>query len=156
MKHNFICYQVGVALVLAGLLLVSCRPRSSASTDYNSIRDAKDWQNPFIIVEADGVEVVLFDDRARVTMDKLRDYLSDLPNRYWPYGKIVAIGEGGLRSGNDDDFIRRNKAQTKQIVESMGIRIKWWNVVAALPPNKSLDASGGSVFRIMTSPAILE
>jgi len=156
MKHNFNCYQVGVALILAGLLMVSCSRRSSATPDYNAIRDAKDWQNPFIIVEGDGVEVVLFDDRARVTMDKLREYLSDLPNRYWPYGKIVAIGEGGIRAGNDGDFIRRNKAQTKQIVEAMGIRIKWWNVVDTLPPNKSLDRSGGSVFLIMTGPAMLE
>ena len=49
----------------------------------------------------------------------------------------------GLTAGDASQDI---KGQTKQILDSMGIRIKWWNVVSALPPNKSLDASGGSVF----------
>ena len=118
----------------------SCRSRSASSRDYHSIRDAKDWQNPFIVVEANGVDIVLPDDRAHVSVDKLHDYLTQLPRRYWPYGKIVAISEGALRSGNDDELIRQNKALTKQIVESMGIRIDWWPT-AALPPNKTLHAS---------------
>jgi hypothetical protein len=91
-------------------------------------------------------------------MDKLRGYLSELPDRYFPRGRIVAIQEGGLRAPNTDDLIRRNMAQTKQIIESLGMRIKCpgVNTVAALPPNKSLDASGGSVFRIIIGAAMLE
>jgi hypothetical protein len=123
-----------VLLAVVAILIPSCRSRSSASPNYHSIRDAEDWQNPFIVVEADGVDIVLPDDRAHVSMDKLRDYLSQLPGRYWPYGKIIAISEAGFRSGNDDERIRQNKALTKQIVESMGIRIDWWPS-AALPPN---------------------
>jgi hypothetical protein len=146
-KHKSNYYRAGIVLALACVLGASCRSRSSAS-DYDSIRDAKDWQNPFLVIDADAIEIVLPDDRARVPIDKLHDYLSDLPGRYWPYGKIVAVGEGGLRPPNSNGLIRQNKAQTKQILESMGIRIKWWNVVATLPPNKSLDASRGSVFRM--------
>ncbi|HYR75966.1 MAG TPA: hypothetical protein VEM96_08990 [Pyrinomonadaceae bacterium] len=155
-KHKSSYYRASIVLALACVLASSCRPRSSASIDYDSIRDAKDWQNPFLLVDADAIEIVLPDDRARVPVDKLHDYLSELPGRYWPYGKIVAVSEGGLRPPNADGVIRQNKAQTKQILDSMGIRIKWWNVVSALPPNKSLDASGGSVFLNLLGAAMLE
>jgi hypothetical protein len=155
-KHKSRYYRASIVLALACVLGSSCHPRSTASIDYDSIRDAKDWQNPFLLVDADAIEIVLPDDRARVSMDKLQDYLSELPGRYWPYGKIVAVGEGGLRPPNADEVIRQNKARTKEILESMGIRIKWWNVVAALPPNKSLDRSGGRVFLIIIGPAKIE
>jgi hypothetical protein len=64
-------------------------------------------------------------------MDKLQDYLSKLPDRYWPYGKIVAVQEAGLRSGNDGERILQNKAQTIQILKSLGVKIKLWNTIAA-------------------------
>jgi hypothetical protein len=140
-KHKSRYYRASIVLALACVLGLSCRPRSSASIEYDSIRDAKDWQNPFLIVDADAIEIVLPDDRARVPVDKLHNYLSELPGRYWPYGKIVAVGEGGLRPPNADGVIRQNKAQVKQILDSMGIRINWWNVVSAAPPNNSLDRS---------------
>lgn len=106
MKHNLSCYRAGLALLLTVVLMVSCRPRSSA-VDCN----LQGWENPSIIVGANGVEVVLFDDRARVTLDKLRDYLSEVPDRYWRRGKIVAIQEGALHAPNTDDLIRRNMEQ---------------------------------------------
>jgi hypothetical protein len=70
------------------------------------------------------VEVTLFDDYAYMPLDQLRDYLSELPNRYWGRGKIVSISEGGLRAPHTDDIIRRNLKQTVEIVESLGIEIK--------------------------------
>ena len=118
MKHNL---SLGVGLLLAGILTVSCQSRSSV-LDCNFSDDAQDC--PHIIVDADCVEIELFDDRARVPIDKLRDYLSELPNRYWRHGKVVAINEGGLRPPHSDDVIRHNKEETKRIVESLGIRIK--------------------------------
>jgi hypothetical protein len=140
MKHKINWYSLGVALVLAAVLTISCRPHFAAF-DCNF----QGWQNPTIIVGADGVDVVLFDDRARMTMDKLHDYLSELPDRYWRSGRIVAIQVGGLGAPNTDDVIRRNVKETKRIVESLDIQIKCPNrhVIAALPPN-SLEAGGGT------------
>ena len=141
-KLNF--YRPGFALLFAAVLMVSCRPRSS-SLGCNS----QDWQNPSIVVGANDVDVVLFDDSARLTIDKLHDYLSELPNRYWRHGRIIRIGEGGIRAPNSDNLIRRNMEQTKQIVESLGIKMCLNPLVgAASPPNKSLDAGRGSGFRM--------
>jgi len=142
-----------LGLILAGMLTTSCHSGSYIS-DCNFSDDAQDC--PHIVVDADAVEINLFDDYARVTLDRLRDYLSNLPRRYWRNGKTVVISEGGLRPPHSDDLIRRNREQTKQIVESLGIRIKCpgRNVTAALRPNKSLHASRGSVFRIKLGPAM--
>ena len=54
--------SVFVFLLFTSLLTTSCKREK-----YDSIRDAKDWQNPFLIIEGDGVEVLLPDDRAKVT-----------------------------------------------------------------------------------------
>jgi hypothetical protein len=129
-KHSLI-FNLG--LLLAGILTMSCHSRSS-SFDCNFSDDAQDC--PHIVVDADGVEINLFDDHANVNIDKLRDYLSQLPRRYWRNGKVVVISEGGFRPPHSDDLIHRNKEQTIQIVESLGLRNKCAgrNVVAALPP----------------------
>jgi hypothetical protein len=131
--------MTGLAVFVAAVLMGSCRPPSSA-LDCNF----QNWQNPSIVVGADGVDIVLFDDRTKVTMDKLSDYLSELPDRYFPRGRIVAIQEGGLRAPNTDELIRRNMEQTKQIVKSLGIQIKCPNagVTAMLPPNRDTDPFG--------------
>jgi hypothetical protein len=142
MRRNLNCCRPSFALLLAAVLVVSCRPRSSAlDCDFN------DWQNPSIIVEADGVEVVLFDGRTRITMGNLRDYLSELPNRYWRQGRIVAIDEGGLRAPHTDNLIRSNMEQTKRIVESLGIQIcpNKRAIAALLPHNNSLGTSRDTV-----------
>src|SRR5262245_57479508 len=112
-----------LVLILVVVLVGACRPRSSA-LDCNF----DNWRNPSIVVGADGVEVELVDDHARLGMNQLRDYWSELPERDWPAGKVVKIGEGGLRAPHTDDLIRRNLEQTKEIVSSLGIQIKCQHV----------------------------
>jgi hypothetical protein len=141
-RSNLRLSKIVGLLMLPLLVATSC-----AHHKYDSIRDAKDWQNPFLVIEGDGVEVELPDDRAKVTTDKLQDYLSNLPDRYWPYGEIVAAQEASIRSGNDDELIRHNKALTKQIVESMGIRIKWWNSTASVDHERRQAPIASTVIR---------
>src|SRR4051812_7435690 len=133
MKHDLRYCWASLALLPAVVLMISCRPRSSA-LDCNF----QGWKNPTIVVGADHVHVDLFDDGANVTMDELREYLSEIPNRYWGRGRIVAIHEGGLRAPHTDDLIRRNMEQTKEIVESLGIQIKCrrGGLTSALPTDR--------------------
>jgi hypothetical protein len=123
--------QIRLTSVFVFLLLTSSVATSCKHENPDSMRDAKDWHNPVLIIEGNGVEVVLPDDRAHVTMDKLRDYLLNLPDRYWPYGKIIAVQEAGLRSGNDDELIRQNMAQTIQILKALGVKIRSGSQIAA-------------------------
>jgi hypothetical protein len=136
MKPKVNWYGLGFALVLAAVLTISCRPRSS-EYDCND----QNWKNPTIVVGADHVDVVLFDDYAHLPLDQLRDYLSELPNRYWGRGRFVRISEGGLRAPHTDDVIRRNMKQTVEIVESLGIQIKCRNALTAAEVGSSDDAT---------------
>jgi hypothetical protein len=131
-KYNL---SSGVGLLLAAILTMSCHFRSYfLPCKFGDVQDC-----PQIVIDADAVEVNLFDDHARVTIDKLRDYLSALPTRYWRNGRFVVISVGGLQPPHSEELIRHNKEQTQQIVESLGIEIKCRgrNVTARVPPNKS-------------------
>src|SRR5215510_7839696 len=76
-------------LLLSSVFFVSCNHRESLplpttdSEKYNSIRDANDWQNPYLIVLRDGVAVICNalskNERKTISVDELGDYLSKLP-----------------------------------------------------------------------------
>lgn len=54
---------------------------------YRSVRDAKDWLNPYIIVRADGIEVIakaIPSGRPIVDAEDVRAMLLRLPVRAWP------------------------------------------------------------------------
>ncbi len=116
--------QIQLTSVVVLLLLVSSLTSSCKHEKYDSIRDAQDWENPFLIIQGNGVTVVSQDERVLVPVDKLQEYLTNLPDRNWPYGKIVGIADASLRSGNDDELITRNKQAVTLILKSLGIRTK--------------------------------
>lgn len=116
--------QLTSAVVL--LLLVSSLTSSCKHEKYDSILDAKDWQNPFLIIQGNGVTVISQDERVLLPVDKLPEYLTNLPGRNWPYGKIVAIADASLRSGNDNERIPPNRRAVTQILKSLGVRTKQW------------------------------
>lgn len=96
---------------------------------YNSVRDAKDWANPYLVIRADGVELISpAASRVRQTIpaSELQKSLLKLPLSGWPYGKVVAVSEISIRSGNDDELIEQNKAKVEQILKSLQVEIEWW------------------------------
>ncbi len=101
--------QIQLTSVVVLLLLVSSLTSSCKHEKYDSIRDAQDWENPFLIIQGNGVTVVSQNERVLVPVDKLQEYLTNLPDRNWPHGKIVGIADASLRSGNDDELIPRNR-----------------------------------------------
>ena len=95
---------------------------------YDRIQDMKRWRNPYLIVRADGV--VLFDraDSAEIAF-KPNDVLAELarlPASNWPYGRVVAAAEGGVRASEQDGVaIRRNKGIVGGTLESAHIAVRW-------------------------------
>src|SRR4051794_6365683 len=66
-------------------------------SQYESIRDATDWKNPFITPVVTGVLLRLGDWKSEpqsVALADLRQALIKLPVTAWPYGAIVALGSG--------------------------------------------------------------
>ena len=125
-----ICVLVLVILGLIG----GCGHRRSSDLDpripaanpsqYEHVGDAKNWRNPFLVVVRDGVRLkssAIEAGEKTITLDQVRDTLKELPVSAWPYGRVVGYQESSIRSGDDDQFIRRNRGIMLEILELMDI-----------------------------------
>ena len=88
----------------------------------------KNWRNPYLIVRADGV--ALFDraDSAEIILKpaELLPALANLPASNWPYGRVVAATEAGVRASEQDGVaIRRNRGILGGMLEGAHIAVKW-------------------------------
>jgi hypothetical protein len=107
-------------------ILQAIPPADSAK--YQHIRDMKKWRNPYLIVRADGV--VLFDsaDSAEILVkpEDLLPALAKMPASYWPYGRVVAAQENGVRGSEQDGVaIRRNKGIVGGLLQGAHIAVEW-------------------------------
>jgi hypothetical protein len=107
-------------------ILQAIPPADSAK--YQHIQDMKNWRNPYLIVRADGV--VLFDsaDSAEILVkpEDLLPALANLPASYWPYGRVVAARENGVRGSEQDGVaIRRNKGIVGGLLQGAHIAVEW-------------------------------
>jgi hypothetical protein len=88
---------------------------------------SKDWPNPWLMIRRDGIQLTVkaasIENRI-VSVDEVASVLTALPPSAWPYGKVVAVGEPGLR-GPDDRIIEENKTKTEAVLNSLGVTIVW-------------------------------
>jgi hypothetical protein len=95
---------------------------------YRSLIHMKGWQNPYLIIRADGVALLDPDDHLERILKpgELTQALGNLPPSAWPYGRVVAVTENAMRSGADDDVkIRTNRAIVAGTLKSMRVLINW-------------------------------
>jgi len=96
---------------------------------YRGMRDMKGWRNPYLILRADGVGLLDPENHLERILKpgELTQALGNLPPSAWPYGRVVAVSESGVRSGNaeDDVKIRTNRALVAGTLESMHVLINW-------------------------------
>lgn len=132
------------AMVLAVAALVGCSQEHAVqapdpqtilqaipaadSAKYEKIRDMKKWQNPYLIVRADGVTLYDSADSAEILLktEELLPALAKLPASNWPYGRVVAAAESG--SGNSDTdriALRRNKGIVGGMLAGAHIVVTW-------------------------------
>ena len=107
-------------------LLQTIPPADSAQ--YDRIQDMKKWRNPYLIVRTDGV--VLFDaaNNAEIAVkpEEVIPELARLPASNWPYGRVVAAAESGVRASEKDGAaIRRNKGIVGGMLQSAHVAVKW-------------------------------
>jgi hypothetical protein len=98
------------------------------SAQYSHIRDMKNWRNPYLIVRADGVALLDVADSAEIILkpEELLPALAKLPASNWPYGRVVAAAEAGVRGSERDKVaIRRNKGIVGGILEAADIAVDW-------------------------------
>jgi len=123
------CPVSGADLAIVGLGLNPSVPEADRAK-YGHIRDARDWRNPWISARADGIEVVspaLPGARKLVLPSELRALLISLPESAWPYGRVIAAADAGLRAGRrDDELIRQNHLLIERILSTLGVKVDWW------------------------------
>lgn len=132
------------AVWLTSLVLVGCTQRAALpapdpqailqaippadSAKYEHIHDMKAWRNPYLIVRTDGVALYDSADSAEILLknDELIPALSKLPASNWPYGRVVAAAEYGVRGSKQDAAaLRRNKGIVGGMLESAHVVVRW-------------------------------
>ena len=96
---------------------------------YRSIVDARDWQNPYLIVQANGIDARPVSAATNATTMSPADavtYLERLPSGAWPYGLVVVVSENGLRHPGDDAQIKRNREELVRLLENAGVKVELW------------------------------
>lgn len=95
---------------------------------YRGMVDMKGWRNPYLIIRADGVALLDPDNHLERILKpgELTQALGNLPPTAWPYGRVVAVTENGVRGSADDSVkIRQNRALVAGTLESMHVLINW-------------------------------
>ena len=121
------CSQEKAQAVPDAATILQAIPAADA-TRYEHIADMKNWRNPYLIVRADGVALLDSADNAEIILktDDLLGALAHLPASDWPYGRVVAAAENGVRASEQDGVaIRRNKGIVSGMLEGAHIAVKW-------------------------------
>jgi hypothetical protein len=100
----------------------------AAPEKYHSPDARKAWRNPYLIIREDGVALLDPDDHLERILkpEELTRTLGDLPVSAWPYGRVVAVTENGVKGSADDEArIRKNRAVVAGTLESLHVVINW-------------------------------
>jgi hypothetical protein len=98
---------------------------------YRSIRDARDWENPYLVFVREGIEVIaqgLPSGRQTVASADLRRTLVALQVSAWPYGRVVAVQDASLRAGDPSEgkSIADNRNRALATLKQLGITVDSW------------------------------
>jgi hypothetical protein len=93
---------------------------------YRSVRDARDWQNPYLIVRANGIDARPISAEGAMSPADVVAYLEKLPSIAWPYGLVVAVSENGVRTPGDDGLIKRNREELVRFLKEAGVKVELW------------------------------
>lgn len=96
---------------------------------YSRVRDARDWQNPYLMVNRNGIgarPISAATEALTLSPTDVVAYLEKLPSVAWPYGLIVAVQENGVRAPGDGAPIERNREELIRLLEKAGIKVSLW------------------------------
>jgi hypothetical protein len=98
---------------------------------YKSIRDAKDWENPYLVIRREGIEIItkgLSSGKQTVASIDLQRTLIGLPVTAWPYGRVVVMQDIGIRAADRSDEvpIAGNRNVTLAILKTLQVTVERW------------------------------
>jgi hypothetical protein len=94
---------------------------------YRGMVNMKGWQNPYLIIKVNGVALLDAGNHEEHLLKpaELTLALAKLPPSAWPYGRVVALTENGVRATGDEVPIRKNRALVAGTLESLRVLINW-------------------------------
>jgi hypothetical protein len=98
-------------------------------TKYRSVADARDWRNPYLMVQAKGVDARSINattETATMSPVEAMAYLEGLPSVAWPYGLVVAVSENGVGAPGDDVQMKTNREELLRLLEKAGVKVELW------------------------------
>ncbi|HVC48332.1 MAG TPA: hypothetical protein VND90_13900 [Terracidiphilus sp.] len=114
---------------------------------YVDIHDPSEWNNPFLTVEADRIDlrIILTDantstfaqdtmlrpaaarrQEMQIRLADLARAIAALPPDAWRYGRVVAVAEAPNASPKDSPAIRRNMEAAIQQLNDLGVVVDEW------------------------------
>jgi len=113
-----------------------------AKSTYMAVRNFDSWQNPYLTVQSNMVELHVTRGDANpsslgvggmlrpvgarreelnIGMDKLGEAVSSVPADAWPYGRVVAIEEAHHVPASAEPAVRRNMEATVAKLNDLGV-----------------------------------
>jgi hypothetical protein len=98
---------------------------------YKVIRAAEDWENPYLIIRREGIEVIakgLPSGRQIVPATDLQRALIDLPVTAWPYGRVVVMQDASIRAADrsDEQPIADNRNVALAFLMRLQVTVERW------------------------------
>jgi hypothetical protein len=96
---------------------------------YRCITDSQEWRNPYLIVQAKGIDPWSISAATKIPTMAPADvvaYLEKLPSSAWPYGLVVAVQENGIIGRGDEAQIKRNREELVRLLEKAGVEVELW------------------------------
>jgi hypothetical protein len=109
---------------------------------YMAVHSFDTWENPSITVQPDmlSVHILLADanpssygsggmlrpigarrQEVNISLDKLGEAMSAIPQSAWPYGRVVAVEEAHQTPGKQEPTVRRNMEAAVSTLNDLGI-----------------------------------
>lgn len=95
---------------------------------HRDMTEMKNWKNPYLIVQADGIGLLdLPNNEIHILKpEEVPAALAALPPTAWPYGRVVAVQENGVRGSEASTVqIRKNRGLLAGTLEELKIAIDW-------------------------------
>jgi hypothetical protein len=98
---------------------------------YRSIRDARDWRNPILTVQDDGVLIRAngVGEPTHVPIKDVKGFLISLPVSAWPYGRVVAQSNQSILPVPLQEYVRKMspiRQRLAVVLSDLHIRVEFW------------------------------
>lgn len=149
--HTLDFWTLTTCTLAISLALVACSSRSDTQpapdafavlqtipaanpAKYADLGEKKNWQNPYLVVRADGIGLltgVAANQEQILKLEDVVDTLAHLPASAWPYGRVVAIlvqgasGSSIQASEQQKVALRRNRGAVTGELERAHVEIVW-------------------------------